>query len=92
MQINKINSSTFTGSLCVPLVQGGQVTIKNPSDIETIVAEDDQNTLIQLKKQGNGYFPFIEQEIIPIPVSTVLTAYNAAVQAPKDTDIDIANL
>lgn len=92
MQINKINSSTFTGSLCVPLVQGGQVTIKNPSDIEAIVAEDDQNTLIQLKKQGNGYFPIIEQEIIPIPVSTVLTAYNAAVQAPKDTDIDIANL
>lgn len=92
MQINKINSSTFTGSLCVPLVQGGQVTIKNPSDIEAIVAEDDQNTLIQFKKQGNGYYPIIEQEVIPVPVSTVLTAYNSAVQAPENTAIDIVNL
>lgn len=92
MQINKINSSTFTGSLVLPAQIRGQITIENPSDIDAIVAEDEQNTLIQFKKHGNGYYPIIEQEIIPVAVSTVLTAYNSAVQAPEDTAIDITNL
>ena len=95
-KINKINSSTFTGSLVLPVCRENgniqKLTIEEPSDIEAIVAEDEENTLIQFKKQGNKYYPIIEQELVPIPVSTVLTAYNSAVQAPKDAAIDIANL
>lgn len=96
MQINKINSSTFTGSLVLPVYnESGNIqklTIKNLSNIDAIVAEDEENTLIQFKKQGNGYYPIIEQEVVPVPVSTVLTAYNSAVQAPENAAVDITNL
>ena len=95
MQINKINSLAFHGSLVLPVYKRNNIeklTITKPYDIENIAAEDEENTLIQIKQQGNGIHQIVEQKLIPVPVATVLTAYNSAIQAPKNATIDIFNL
>lgn len=87
MQINKINSNSFTGSLVLPAIGGDTITIDKDSVVNIHVSElDNDLTCVQSKCS----FYCSQLETVPIPIDKVLTAYTAATLAPDDTEIDLS--
>lgn len=87
MQVNKISSNSFTGSLVLPSCFGDTVTLTK-DDITSIKPYENSKDCTKIEYGRHG----CHSEIVPISIDKVLAAYSAAALAPESVEIDLSNL
>lgn len=88
MQVNKINSSSFAGSLVLPTESKDlPIRLDKNSIVKISAVNGNEKTIIEEKRSG-----YYNLTIVPIPIDKVMSAYTTSILTPDNVEINLTNL